>query len=68
MFEFTCEMATLAPPPPEMQQLLGAVYGNQKAMDQFLQVFAGVVSPAEFFDPDNVGEIFAPAQPAGSPV
>ena len=23
MFEFTCQLATLEPPPPEMQQLLG---------------------------------------------
>ena len=35
MFEFTCQLATLEPPPPEMQQLLGAVYGNQEAMDGF---------------------------------
>ena len=25
MYEFTCQLATLEPPPPEMQQLLGAV-------------------------------------------
>src|SRR6185295_15555953 len=49
MYEFTCQMASLAPPPPEMQQLLGAVHGNQEAMDGFVRVFAGVTSPAEFF-------------------
>ena len=27
---------TLEPPPPEMQQLLGAVHGNQEAMDGFV--------------------------------
>ena len=52
----------LEPPPPEMQQLLGAVHGNQEAMDGFARVNAGVTSPAEFFSDDNVGRIFAAAQ------
>ena len=30
MYEFTCQLATLEPPPPEMQQLLGAIQGNQE--------------------------------------
>jgi flavin-dependent dehydrogenase len=59
MFEFTCQLATLEPPPPEMQQLLGAVHGNQDAMDGFARVNAGVTSPAEFFSEANVGRIFA---------
>jgi flavin-dependent dehydrogenase len=61
MFEFTCQLATLEPPPPEMQQLLGAVYGNQEAMDGFARVNAGVTSPAEFLSEENVGRIFAAA-------
>jgi 2-polyprenyl-6-methoxyphenol hydroxylase-like FAD-dependent oxidoreductase len=59
MFDFTLKFAMLAPPPPEMQQLLKAVHGNQDAMNDFARVIAGVVSPAEFFSPDNVGRIFA---------
>ena len=62
MFDFTCQLATLEPPPPEMQQLLGAVHGNQEAMDGFPRVNAGVTSPAEFFSEENVGRIFAAAQ------
>jgi flavin-dependent dehydrogenase len=62
MFDFTCQLATLEPPPPELQQLLGAVYGNQEAMDGFARVNAGVTSPAEFFSEENVGRIFAAAQ------
>ncbi len=61
MYEFTAQVASMAPPPPEMQQLLGAVYGNQEAMDMFVRVNAGVTSPTEFFAPDNVGRIFAAA-------
>ena len=61
MYEFTCQLATLEPPPPELQQLLAAVHGNQEAMDGFARVNAGVTSPAEFFSEENVGRIFAAA-------
>ena len=37
IYEFTTQLATLEPPPPEMQQLLGAVHGNQDAMDDVRQ-------------------------------
>jgi 2-polyprenyl-6-methoxyphenol hydroxylase-like FAD-dependent oxidoreductase len=60
-YEFTTMLATMEPPPPEMEQLLGAVHGNQDAMDAFVRVNAGVQSPAEFFAPDNVGRIMAAA-------
>ncbi len=57
IYEFTSQLATLEPPPPEMQQLLGAVHGNQEAMDGFVSVVAGTVSPVEFFSPDNIGQV-----------
>jgi 2-polyprenyl-6-methoxyphenol hydroxylase-like FAD-dependent oxidoreductase len=60
-FAFTCNFAKMAPPPPDMQQLFGAMYGNQEAMDGFAQVVAGVTSPADFFSPENVARIFAAA-------
>ena len=62
MYEFTCQLATLEPPPPEMQQLFGAVHGNQKAMDDFARMNAGTISPAEFFAPENVKAITAAAE------
>jgi 2-polyprenyl-6-methoxyphenol hydroxylase-like FAD-dependent oxidoreductase len=58
-FEFTCQLATLEPPPPEMQQLLAAIAGNQTAMDGFVGMNAGTISPADFFAPQNVGAIMA---------
>ncbi|HEX3815492.1 MAG TPA: NAD(P)/FAD-dependent oxidoreductase [Mycobacteriales bacterium] len=61
MFDFTTQLATLAPPPPELQSLLGAVSGNQDAMNGFARVNSGVTSPAEFFAEENVGRIFAAA-------
>jgi 2-polyprenyl-6-methoxyphenol hydroxylase-like FAD-dependent oxidoreductase len=62
MYELTTQLATLQPPPPELQQLLGAVHGNQEAMDGFARVMAGVTSPAEFFSEENVGRITSQAR------
>jgi 2-polyprenyl-6-methoxyphenol hydroxylase-like FAD-dependent oxidoreductase len=54
MYEFTCQLATLEPPPQEMQQLFGAIHGNQEAMNRFVQMNAGTISPADFFSPASV--------------
>ena len=59
MYEFTCQLASLEPPPPEMQQLLGAIHGNQNAMNGFVQMNAGTVSPAEFRSAENIAAIMA---------
>ena len=63
MYEFTCQLATLEPPPPEMQQLFAAIHGNQQAMDGFVQMNAGTISPAEFLSPSNIGAIMAAGHP-----
>ena len=62
MFGFTCQVASLEPPPPGLLELLGAVHGNQEAMDQFCRVNAGIISPPEFFAESNVSRIFGAAQ------
>ena len=59
MYDFTCQLATLEPPPPAMQQLFAAVHGKQKAMDGFARMNAGTISPAAFFAPENVNAIMA---------
>jgi 2-polyprenyl-6-methoxyphenol hydroxylase-like FAD-dependent oxidoreductase len=61
MYDFTCELATLAPPTPEQQQLFAAVHGNQAAMDGFARMNAGTISPSEFFAPANLDAIKAAA-------
>lgn len=61
IFEFTCDFATLEPPPPEMQQLMGAMQADQDAMDDFVSVVAGTVPAPRFFAPENVGRIMAAA-------
>jgi 2-polyprenyl-6-methoxyphenol hydroxylase-like FAD-dependent oxidoreductase len=61
MYEFTAQLASQEPPPPEMQQLLEAMQGNQPVMDAFARVNAGVTSPAEFFAEEKVKRILAAA-------
>jgi 2-polyprenyl-6-methoxyphenol hydroxylase-like FAD-dependent oxidoreductase len=61
MYDFTCQLAALEPPPPDLVQLLVAVHGDQDAMDQFCRVNAGTMSPAEFFADTNVARIMGAA-------
>jgi 2-polyprenyl-6-methoxyphenol hydroxylase-like FAD-dependent oxidoreductase len=61
IYDFTDEFAQLQPPPPELQQLIGAMQGNQKAMDAFISVQAATLPAPEFFAPENVGRIMAEA-------
>ena len=65
VYEFTFQFATMEPPPPEMQQLIGAMQGNQEAQDGFVSVQAATMPAPEFFAPENVGKIMAAAAPAG---
>jgi len=66
IYGFTCEFASFTPPSPEKQQLMAAIHGNQEAMDAFVQIFAGLTSPADFFAPESVGRILAAADRSGS--
>ncbi|MBT2448668.1 NAD(P)/FAD-dependent oxidoreductase [Streptomyces sp. ISL-43] len=54
MYEFTAQLASMDPPPAELQQLLGAVSHSRPAMDAFARMAAGVTSPAEFFSDGNL--------------
>ena len=57
LFEMTCEFATLQPPPPEMQQLLGALIGNQPGINQFMGTIDGTVPLSEFYAPENLARL-----------
>ena len=61
IFELTTQLATLQPPPPDVGMVLAASAGNQEAMDGFARVNAAVMSPVEFFSPENIGKIMARA-------
>jgi flavin-dependent dehydrogenase len=60
-YELTAQIAALEPPSPDLAQLLGATSQSQEAMDDFVRVTAGVMSPAEFFSEDNVSRILGVA-------
>jgi 2-polyprenyl-6-methoxyphenol hydroxylase-like FAD-dependent oxidoreductase len=65
IYAFTTQLASLEPPPAEMQQLLAAIQGNQAAMDDFVSVNAGTFSPEAFFSPEYLARVFeAAAMPA----
>ena len=59
MYGLTCQFATLQPPPPEMQQLFGALRGNPEHTSQFMGTIAGTVPIPEFFAPANLGRIMS---------
>ena len=61
VYEFTDDFAQLRPPPPELQQLIAAMHGNQQAMDGFVSVQAATLPAPEFFAPANIGRIMAEA-------
>ena len=56
-----CNSPSLQPSPPEMQHLLGALRHNQAQVDRFFGTIVGTVSAAEFFAPENLGQIMAAA-------
>jgi 2-polyprenyl-6-methoxyphenol hydroxylase-like FAD-dependent oxidoreductase len=65
VYEFTDDFAQLRPPPPELAQLLGAMVGNQEAMDGFVSVQAATLPAPEFFGPGNVRRIMGEGRAAG---
>lgn len=67
MYEFTTQLATLQPPPPELAHVLMAVSHDESAMADFVSVVAGTVSPMAFFDPANIGRIMGAAAAAAVP-
>ena len=62
MYEFTSQLATLDPPPPEMQALFGALRPNQDATNAFLSAITGAIPLPDFMSDENVGRIMAAAR------
>ncbi|HEV2964927.1 MAG TPA: NAD(P)/FAD-dependent oxidoreductase [Candidatus Angelobacter sp.] len=58
-FKLTTQLATLAPPPEEMHQLLAALRHNPEQRSRFFGVFAHSIPVQDFFAPENVKEIMA---------
>ena len=63
MYEFTCQWATLDPPPAVMQQLFAALRGNEAETNRFIGTLAGTVSIPEFFSPENMHRVIGATGP-----
>jgi len=72
LYEYDTQAAAFTPRPPEMQQLLAALQGNQEQTNRFFGLTEGTTSFSEFFSPENIqrimaatGVVAAPTKPAG---
>ncbi len=54
LYQMTCELAKLEPPPPEMQRLFAALRDNEEQSGRFIGTIAGTVPIPEFFSPENM--------------
>jgi 2-polyprenyl-6-methoxyphenol hydroxylase-like FAD-dependent oxidoreductase len=61
VYELTCQLAALEPPPPPMQELLATIarHPERWPRDGFVRASAGELSPAAFFAPENVRAILS---------
>jgi 2-polyprenyl-6-methoxyphenol hydroxylase-like FAD-dependent oxidoreductase len=66
LYDFTYQLAGLAPPPPEMQQLFAALRDNQEQTNRFFGLIAGTVPFSEFFAPENLERIMGAAAPVAA--
>jgi flavin-dependent dehydrogenase len=65
-FDLTTQLAALAPPPPEIQQMLAALQDNPEQRSRFFGMLAHTVPVPEFFSPENMQEILGKQK--GAPV
>ncbi len=65
MYHLTLDLARCEPPAPELQQLLGALRGNQDGIDAFLGCIAGTTNIPAFFADENIGRLMAAAAVPG---
>ncbi|HTS10678.1 MAG TPA: NAD(P)/FAD-dependent oxidoreductase [Candidatus Limnocylindrales bacterium] len=64
MYDWTYQLATLAPPTPEFRMFIAAVSRNPHEIQQLFGAFAGTVSIPKFFSPENMQRIVAEGQSA----
>jgi flavin-dependent dehydrogenase len=65
-FEMTTQLAALAPPPPEVAQLLFALQFNPEQRSRFFGVLAHSVRVEDFFSPENIQKIMTEKQGASA--
>jgi flavin-dependent dehydrogenase len=57
MFEHTCQLAKLEPPPLETLKLFAALRANEEETGRMLGTITGTVSIPEFFSPENINRV-----------
>jgi hypothetical protein len=57
MYDFTCQLATLEPPPPSMQRLFAALHGNQDATLELYSALTGSRPLPAFMNPEKLDRI-----------
>jgi hypothetical protein len=61
MYDLTCGMAGLEPPPPQMLALYQALRNNPVERDRYFGTLGGTVPIPEFYAPGNVPRIISAA-------
>jgi flavin-dependent dehydrogenase len=67
LYQLNSQLATLEPPPPEMQALIAALASNQAETNRFIGALCGTVPVPEFLAPDNVARIVADTEMTNAP-
>lgn len=57
MYDFTCQIASFEPRPPELEHLLQVLSNNPTQTARFFSVMEGTLPIHEFFDPANIAAI-----------
>jgi len=61
MYDLTCDMAKLEPPPPEMAALYDALRENAVERNRYFGTLGGTVSIPEYFAPEHLQYIVSGA-------
>ena len=65
MYDFTTELASLAPPRPEAVALFEALAGRQEEIDRFLGALTGAIPMRDYMSPGNLMRIIGLRRMAG---
>jgi 2-polyprenyl-6-methoxyphenol hydroxylase-like FAD-dependent oxidoreductase len=57
MYDFTCQLARLDPPPPDIAELLAATSRSPEASADFVSVIAGTIGLPTFLSSDNMARV-----------
>ena len=63
MYQLTCDLAKLQPPPPQMQSLFGALRDNEEESGRFLGTIAGTVPIPQFYSEENMRRVTGAMEP-----